>query len=114
MGTPLFPTMPTDPRQRVEQARGPTSLFPTGEPADAERFRQSLRLGQKQPAADSARVLSLTQKTGLPPDVVQRNADEVAGEQRTRDLDAEQFRQNYPSLAKYITAHPLQASVAEP
>ena len=73
---------------------------------------QAVRLGQQEDPAKAGRALGLSKKTGLPLEVTHRNVDLIDNEEQRKGI-AELSKQ-YPSIARYLSAHPLNAAVAMP
>ncbi len=88
--------------------------FP-GEPAraDGERIRLGLSIHHalKTDPDLAAKVLDLSRRAGLPPDVVERNYDRVERDQRWRELDLDALCKTSPATAAFL-ADKDQAAVA--
>lgn len=76
-----------------------------------QRLRSSgiAALGSTPEAA--AKAVRLSGKTGLPPDLVERNLPQVANEQKLNDYDA--LLAKSPKLANWLMADPINAKVAD-
>lgn len=98
-GPALFP-------DEEKKQSGPITLFPQA----GDRMKQSLRLGAQKNPDEAARVLSLASKTGLAPDVIERNLPVVEQQSSVGDLEA--FREKNPATAAWISEHPNNAAVA--
>lgn len=80
---------------------------------DTARLNTSVQIAKETPPEQSARILKMQSKTGLPVEVIKRNLEEVEGQAARSDFDAEKFRGEYPALAKWIASNPQHAALAQ-
>src|SRR5688500_4224583 len=62
----------------------------------APLLKQSARIGSKAAPDSAARVLSLTKRTGLPQELIERNLDSVEQAVSRADFDPVQFAKESP------------------
>lgn len=79
---------------------------------DAERLRDLARRPKPEPDR-SARVLQLRDRTGLAPDVVDRNFERVETEARESELDPDTFAKENPVVAGWLAEDPRHFGVAQ-
>lgn len=75
-----------------------------------QRLRATGIVAQGSTPEAAAKAVSLSAKTGLPADLVERNLPKVAGEQKLNEYDA--LVTKSPKLADWLTADPINAKVA--
>lgn len=110
------------------QAQNPLELpdgSPTGTPAaqgisdvllgrnPEGRLQVSMDAAQAKNPDQQARVLALQARTGLPPDLIERNLDQVERQAARADFDARKFRQTSPIVADWLAENPQHAAVAK-
>src|SRR5690606_20363122 len=76
------------------------------------RLRLSMEAAQKKNPDTEARVLRLQARTGLPPDLIERNLDEVERQAARADFDPHKFRRESPIVADWLAQNPSHAAVA--
>jgi hypothetical protein len=72
----------------------------------------SVQKGLEREPERAARILRLQAKTGLPPDLVEENADEIERQAKAADFDPEKFRKSSPIVAQWLAEHPNNAAAA--
>src|SRR5690348_614515 len=110
---PLQPTLATPmPAKPAPQAPGSLSAEILGD-TGASRLNQSVtEAADKQP--DSARkVLNLQMRTGLPPDMIERNLPDIEKAADQANFDADKFKQTSPIVANWMAEHPVNAAAAK-
>lgn len=80
---------------------------------DSGPARESVRLSKNIPPEQAAKVLQLKNKTGLPVDLVSRNADALKVQTDNEPITPE-FSQDHPVVTSYIGEDPHHASLTAP
>lgn len=82
--------------------------------AQDKRLGLAVSKGREIGADESARVLRLQMRTGLPEDVISRNLDQVEREAERADFNPAAFRSAAPGLTVWMAESPLHAGLAQP
>jgi len=77
-----------------------------------KRLDNSMQQGFDTQPDKAARVLSLQGKTGLPPDMINDNLDQIEKAAQVKDFNAAEFRKSSPIVANWLAAHPNHVAVA--
>lgn len=84
-------------------------------PSDApSKLDISVQQAQQTPPDTAARVLNLQSKTGLDPDLITRNLDEIEKQANAKGFDATEFQKNSPIVSSWMAEHPTKAAIAQP
>lgn len=75
-------------------------------------LKQSMYVASQQDPGKKAEILKLSDQTSLPPEVVERNFDEVKKKNEVDSLDYDSLIDSYPKTAKWLE-HPDNLSVAK-
>jgi hypothetical protein len=109
----LLPATPVARGTSLAPKLGTSSLADAITGADvqqAERVRSGMT--QTTTPDNAARVLKLQAKTGLAPDVIERNLDAVEQQAKRQDFDAEAFRRDNPNLAQWVASDRMNGALA--
>lgn len=79
---------------------------------EVNRLGVAVTEGQAKATDAAARILRLQAKTGLPEDVVERNADLIEKETAKQDFDPKAFRETSPMVAEWMAKSPNNAAAA--
>jgi hypothetical protein len=111
-GTTLTSRMldPVPPRPTAQETL--TGRLLDGEDTTA-RLGLSVQRGQATDPDHAARVLRLSDRTGLASDLVDRNVDAIETEARRGDFDPHKFQASSPIVAGWLAEHPNNAAIAK-
>lgn len=90
-----------------------SSLITGAENQEAARLKAGMNLASDKNPDDEARILKLQLRTGLAPDLIRRNLDQVEQEANRKDFDAKKFKNESPIVAKWLTEHPDHMALAK-
>lgn len=74
----------------------------------------AVQQGQQTPPDTAARILKLQTQTGLDPDLIGRNLDDIEKQANSKDFDAATFQKTSPIVANWMAEHPTHAAIAQP
>lgn len=74
----------------------------------------SVQQAQQTPPDTAARVLKLQNQTGLDPDLITRNLDDIEKQANAKDFDAAAYQKTSPIVSAWMAEHPTKAAIAQP
>lgn len=98
---------PTQPKSLVGQ------VMAGEQKVETSRLRTGMNLASDRDPDEEANIMRLQLKTGLAPDLIRRNIDEVQREADRQDFDADKFRRESPIVAQWLTENPDHMSLAK-
>lgn len=114
------PSQPTAFEEPATKVAAQPTLAPAGSLSASilgdnttERLQQSVTEAAPKGADDARKVLSLQMRTGLPPDLIERNLPDIEKAADQANFDATKFRQASPIVAQWMSEHPVNAAAAK-
>lgn len=89
----------------------PTNGSGWGDDPAPDPLKGSIKYGSKIAPDQAAKILNLQTKTGLPTDLIERNADELENQAEADQVDPDELRQNSPHLANWLASNYLHFSL---
>lgn len=83
-------------------------------PDSPSKLDIAVQQGQNTPPDTAARILKLQDKTGLDPDLIGRNLDDIEKQANSKGFDAAAFQKTSPIVASWMAEHPTKAAIAQP
>ena len=83
-----------------------------GEQEEVGRLGFSVQHGIKQSPDQAARVLKLQMRTGLAPDLIKSNLDQIEVDAKASGFDPVKYRESSPVVAKWLAENPNHPSIA--
>lgn len=78
-----------------------------------DRLQQSVTEAAPKGADEARKVLNLQMRTGLDPDLIERNLPDIEKAADQANFDADKFKQSSPIVAKWMAEHPVNAAAAK-
>jgi hypothetical protein len=79
---------------------------------ESNQLGMSVNFGIKQTPERAAKILNLHDKTGLAPDLIDRNLEEIELEAKKKDFDPVAFQKTSPIVSRWMAEHPNHAALA--
>lgn len=77
-------------------------------------LKGAVKYGSRIPPEQAAQTLKLQAQTGLPPDLIERNKDQVDSVAKQQQMDPAQIQDQSPNLASWVAKNYLHAAIAGP
>ena len=78
---------------------------------DSPSFELAVQEGAKRNPTQAVTVINLKNSTGMPEDVVERNADEITQKARQNHIDPQKFAKANPGVSRWMAQSPNHAAV---
>lgn len=80
----------------------------------SSKLEISVKQAQQTHPDTAARVLKLQTQTGLDPDLITRNLDDIEKQAKSKGFDASAFKKDSPIVSSWMAEHPTKAAIAQP
>lgn len=85
-----------------------------GDDPGPDPLKGSIKYGSKVAPDQAAKILNIQSKTGLPTDLIERNADELENQAEADQVDPDELHEKSPHLASWLASNLYHFSLAGP